>query len=120
MPSFYFFRRLFYFFRRVFNFFRLFFFVRREGFLLGVGLMGMEVFLGSIIIKQRVKMISKQKLAMLYFPEKTRRNALDTLNRWMNNCHGLREQLEKLGYKPKNRMLTKRQVEVIYEFLGEI
>ena len=65
-------------------------------------------------------MISKQKLAMLYFPGKTRRNALDTLNRWINNCHGLREQLEKLGYKPKNRMLTKRQVEVIYEFLGEI
>ena len=65
-------------------------------------------------------MISKQQLAMLYFPEKTRRNALDTLNRWINNCHGLRVRLEELGYKPKNRMLTKRQVEVIYEFLGEI
>lgn len=64
-------------------------------------------------------MISKQQLAMLYFPEKSRRNALDTLNRWINNCYGLRDRLEELGYKPKNRMLTKRQVDVISDFLGE-
>lgn len=64
-------------------------------------------------------MISKQKLAMLYFPNKSRRNALDTLNRWINNCYGLREQLDVLGYRPKNRWLTKRQVDVISDFLGE-
>ena len=65
-------------------------------------------------------MISKQKLAMLYCPNKSRRNALDTLNRWINNCYGLRDRLEELGYKPKNRMLTKRRGEGIYEFLGDI
>lgn len=64
-------------------------------------------------------MISKQELARLYSPKKSKRNALDTLNRWINNCHGLRERLDVLGYKPKNRMLTNRQVEVISDFLGD-
>lgn len=43
------------------------------------------------------QMISKQDLARLYCPDKSRRNALDTLNGWINNCYGLRERLDGLG-----------------------
>ncbi len=65
--------------------------------------------------------ITFAELARLYFPNaSTSRNAVRSLNRWINRCSGLLEELRKTGYAPYNhRILTPRQRAIIIRYLDE-
>ena len=66
-----------------------------------------------------IKPYTKSELATMYFPIGSTSNALRRLNRYINNAHGLLPALEKVGYQRASRRLTRRQVMIIFEYLGE-
>lgn len=63
--------------------------------------------------------MTKQELALQYFPDSISETAVRHLMRWITGCHPLVEALDKTGYQSRNRSLTWRQVLLIREFLGE-
>ena len=58
-------------------------------------------------------------LAQLYFPGAPRSSALRLLHKYITTAHGLLPALEQVGYTRASRRLTRRQVQLIFEFLGE-
>lgn len=66
-----------------------------------------------------MKVYTKKELAMLYFPTLTPKAAINKLTRWINRNDDLRQQLDDVGYKPKNKYFTVRQLLIIYDFFGE-
>ena len=62
----------------------------------------------------------KSELAMLYFPDaKTKKGAMNNLNYWIDyNCE-LREKLRELNSPPHAHRYTRREVELIVEYLNE-
>lgn len=65
-------------------------------------------------------MIRKNELAMLYFPNATSpKVATDNLHRWINRCEPLSHALAKTVFRTTSWYFTPRQVELIYEYLGE-
>ena len=58
-------------------------------------------------------------LAMLYYPDKAYKTALRLLRREFELTSGLLPALEKVGYQRTSRRLTRRQVMIIFEYLGE-
>lgn len=67
----------------------------------------------------KLRMYTKGELAMLYFPTHSKLNASRNLHRWIMNCKGLMEELEKIGYTTTRRFYSKREVETIVSYLGE-
>jgi len=63
--------------------------------------------------------MTKQELALRYFPNANSQTAVRHLARWIARCRPLTEALAKTGYQSRNRSLTCRQVLLICEFLGE-
>ena len=62
----------------------------------------------------------KSELAMLYFPDaKTKKGAMNNLNYWINYCSELREKLRELNTPPHAHRYTRREVELIVEYLCE-
>ena len=59
------------------------------------------------------------ELAQLYFPGAPRSSALRLLHKYITSAHGLLPALEKVGYQRASRRLTRRQVQLIFEYLGE-
>ena len=59
------------------------------------------------------------ELALLYFPNSTKKSASTQLGRWMRQNEKLKLQLLELGYKPRNKILTPVQVKLIVELIGE-
>lgn len=86
-------------------------------------------YLYSLIIKtmkeyiddgeERMHALGKQELACMYFPKATPANAVRMLNRYLYRAHGLMEELERVGFRIKDRQFTSRQVQLIVEYLGE-
>ena len=66
-----------------------------------------------------MQIYTKQELAMLYFPNSSPHVATNHLARWIRRCAPLKEALAKTGYRPKARILTLKQLRLIYEHLGE-
>ena len=66
----------------------------------------------------RIRIYSKQELALMYFPEAKPHTAVNHLMRWINRCGQLRSELEAAHYCPSNRHFTARQVQLIVDFLG--
>ena len=62
---------------------------------------------------------TKSELATMYFPIGSTSNALRRLNRYINNAHGLLPALLATGYRVNDRHFTRRQVQLIFEYLGE-
>ena len=62
---------------------------------------------------------TKSELAQLYFPGAPRSSALRLLHKYITSAHGLLPALEKVGYQRASRRLTRRQVMIIFEYLGE-
>ena len=58
-------------------------------------------------------------LAMLYHPGRCRKGAIRAFREELCLTRGLLPALEKLGYKPTQRILTPRQVKLIEHYLGE-
>ena len=63
--------------------------------------------------------LTKSELAQLYFPGAPRSSALRLLHKYITSAHGLLPALEKVGYQRASRRLTRRQVMIIFEYLGE-
>jgi hypothetical protein len=55
----------------------------------------------------------------MYFPIGSTSNALRRLNRYINHAHGLLPALLATGYRVNDRHFTRRQVQLIFEYLGE-
>lgn len=64
-------------------------------------------------------MLSYRKLAEMYFPDIQPRSAANQLSRWIRRCRPLFEELQTMGYRPRLRYLSSRQVNKIYYYLGE-
>ena len=59
------------------------------------------------------------ELALLYFPNSTKKSATTQLRRWIRRNDVLRRTLVQLGFTDRQRILTPRQVEEIIKFVGE-
>ena len=59
------------------------------------------------------------ELAMLYFPNSTKKSASAQLGRWIKNNEKLKKQWADMGFKPKKKILTPCQVKLIVKLLGE-
>ena len=66
----------------------------------------------------RIRIYSKQELALMYFPEAKSHTAVNHLMRWINRCGQLRGALEAAHYSPNNRQFIARQVQLIVDYLG--
>ena len=67
-----------------------------------------------------IRSYGKSELAMLYFPDaKTKKGAMNNLNYWINYCSELREKLRELNTPPHAHRYTRREVELIVEYLCE-
>ena len=66
-----------------------------------------------------IRSYTKGELATMYFPIGSTSNALRRLNRYIHNANGLMDELLATGYRTKDRHFTRRQVRLIFEYLGE-
>lgn len=66
----------------------------------------------------RIRVYSKQELALMYFPGSKPHTAVNHLMRWICRCAPLLDALEAAHYSPHNRYFTTRQVQLIVDFLG--
>ncbi len=62
--------------------------------------------------------MTKKELAVRYAPNLSASGAANRLRRWINGDQHLRQELEKTGYNPRSRVLTKEQTAIILEHLG--
>ena len=70
-------------------------------------------------MEQSIQSLTKSELAQLYFPGAPRSSALRLLHKYITSAHGLLPALERVGYQRASRRLTRRQVMLIFEYLGE-
>ena len=63
--------------------------------------------------------ISKQTLAMAYFPDRSKESAGKLLAREIHSNKPLMAELSKTAYSPQRKLLSPKQLQVIYAFLGE-
>jgi hypothetical protein len=62
----------------------------------------------------------KRTLALQYFPEATNsRNAIRSLNRWIERCKPLHQALQDMGVQAGQQYLPPEAVRLIYHYLGE-
>lgn len=62
---------------------------------------------------------SKAQLAALYAPCLSERGALKRLQAWIDFNPRLARALERAGFRKRQKLLTPRQVDIIYRYLGE-
>ena len=67
----------------------------------------------------KIKSYGYCELALLYFPNSSKRSASTQLGRWMRQNEKLKMQLCELGYRPRKKILTPSQVKLIVELFGE-
>ena len=62
--------------------------------------------------------MGKGELAMLYAPDLKVGSALNRLSHWMRRSPHLMQDLTEADYRPQQRLLTSKQVEIIMRYLG--
>lgn len=67
----------------------------------------------------RIATYSKRELAMLYAPNLSGKSAVNRLVKWISINKPLSDELQKVGYRKTQRVFTCKQVELIFDFLGE-
>lgn len=67
----------------------------------------------------KIKAYGFGELAQLYFPNITKSSASWQLTRWINDSKELKQNLERLGKKPRQRILSPVQVKLIVQSFGE-
>lgn len=67
----------------------------------------------------KLKSYSKQELAIAYAPDLTIGSAVNRLMSWIKLNKPLQQELQQLGYIRTQKVLTIKQVEKIFEYLGE-
>ena len=63
--------------------------------------------------------MSKCELAAAYAPHVAQRTAVNRLCMWIHRTPELMEALAATHYRDSQKMLTARQVSIIYQYLGE-
>lgn len=66
----------------------------------------------------KIKSYGYGELALLYFPNSTKKSASVQLRRWIIYNKNLQEELKSSKFKPGIRILTPKQVEIITHHLG--
>jgi hypothetical protein len=66
-----------------------------------------------------IRCYSKTDLAMLYFPDAKPHTALCRLSRWIKKCTALADALASLHLSPSKAFFRPKEVECIFEYLGE-
>lgn len=66
-----------------------------------------------------VRSYSKKELALAYAPELTTGGAVKRLGVWMRYNPQLWQELQKRGYRTRQKLFTPQQVDVIFQYLGE-
>lgn len=79
---------------------------------------------GSTVKQPRKRPQNRSRLqfgnvAMRYYKGKNYKTALKSFRKELRDTRGLLQALTDLGYKDNQRLLNKRQLEVIEEYLGE-
>lgn len=69
--------------------------------------------------KWAIRPYSKKELALGYAPELTAGGAVKRLGMWMKYNQQLWNELLRCGYRPRQKLFTPQQVEIIFRFLGE-
>ena len=67
----------------------------------------------------RIRSYGYGELALLYFPNSTKKSASTQFGRWLRQNEKLKKQLEELGYKLRRKIFTPSQVRLIVDFFGE-
>ena len=68
----------------------------------------------------RTQALTKKELALLYFPDTSDPHvAVNHLMAWVKQARGLYDDLLQAGYRPSQKMLTPRQVQLICHYLGD-
>ena len=62
--------------------------------------------------------LSKTQLAWQYSPELSQNAALNRLHRWIHGDRDLLYALHAAGYSDRQKVLTTKQLTLIYDFLG--
>lgn len=63
--------------------------------------------------------MGKCELAVAYAPDVTPRSAVNRLSAWMHHNSELMAALAATHYRERQKMLTAKQVAIIYDYLGE-
>ena len=78
---------------------------------------------GDVIINLILYFMSqfmfKQDLAMAYFPDRSKESAGKLLAREIHTNEPLMDELSKTAYSPKRKLLSPKQLQIIFSFLGE-
>lgn len=69
--------------------------------------------------KFKIKSYGYGELAMLYFPNSTKKSASTQLGNWIRLNILLKEKLKETGFVSGKKILTPRQVELIIMHIGE-
>ena len=67
----------------------------------------------------KIKSYGYCELALLYFPNSTKKSASTQLGRWVKQNKNLRDKLTELGHKPRKKILTPCEVKLIVNLFGE-
>jgi predicted phage tail protein len=59
------------------------------------------------------------EIAMLYFPNSTKKSASAQLGRWIRQNESLKKQWVDMGFKSRKKILTPIQVRLIVKIFGE-
>ena len=65
-----------------------------------------------------IRSYSYCELAMLYFPNSTKKSASAQLGRWIRGNEKLKKQWIEMGFKPRKKILTPSQVKSVVEIFG--
>ena len=66
----------------------------------------------------KIKSYGYGELALLYFPNSTKKSASVQLRRWLKQSESLKKQLIDTGFKSGQKLLTPKQVNILVTFLG--
>ena len=67
----------------------------------------------------KIKSYGYCELAMLYFPNSTKKSASVQLRRWLTSDNNLKTNLGNSGLKKWQKLLTPKQVGIIVNYIGE-
>ena len=67
----------------------------------------------------RARSMGKSELALAYAPELTPHSAVKRLMKWLSINPALMDALRQTHYYPTQKVLTARQVQLIFDYLGE-
>lgn len=66
-----------------------------------------------------MEVLSKGELALLYMPKATVPVARAYLSSWIKHNEALKNELKATGYSPNAKLLTPKQIKIIFHHLGE-